>query len=356
MKLDDVLTFPVLGQPASRWLIAAGVAVASFTLLLLVKRVLLRRLHAMAARTSTTLDDAVVAALLDTRRWFLALASLYLGAQWIELPDHGRKLSGSLLAVAAVVQGGLWGHALLRHYLDKVAAARAASEPELATTLGLVGFVGRVVLWSVVALLVLANLGVDITALVAGLGVGGIAVALAVQRVLGDLLASFSILFDKPFVVGDSITLGDVQGEVLQVGLRTTRLRSVNGEEIIVSNSDLLASRIRNFRRLTERRVLFRLGFEYGTPAEALAALPALVAEVVAAQPDVRFDRCHFLAFGDSALQVEVAYFVTSPEYQRFLDVQHAVNLALYDALTKRELRLAFPTQTVVVRGSSRPG
>jgi small-conductance mechanosensitive channel len=347
MTVDEMFAYSLVGIPAWRWLAALGVAVVLFGLLLLVKRLLLQRLQHLASRTSTVLDDAVVAALAGTRRWFLALLALFAAGCTLGLPGSARASANGVLALSVIVQGGLWGHALLRSYLAHAVAARAATEPELATTLGFVGFLGRVVLWSLVVLLVLANLGVDITALVAGLGVGGIAMALAVQKLLGDLLASFSILFDKPFVVGDSIAVGDLQGKVLQVGLRTTRLRSVSGEELIISNGDLLASRIRNFKRLEERRVLFRLGLVYGTPPDALAALPAWVAEVVAAVPDARFERCHFVGFGDSALLVEVAYFVTDPEFERYMDVQHQVNLALYQALAARGLSLAFPTQTV---------
>jgi len=351
MSFERLLAYRLLDLPVERWLVGLGIGVVVLAILVLLKRVVLHRLERMAARTNTTLDDAAVAALAGTRRWFLVLVALVAGGLSLGLPDHVRSGAHSLLAIGFIVQGGLWGHALLRYCLEHAVAARAAAEPDLATTLGFVGFVGRVVLWSLVVLLVLANFGVDITALVAGLGVGGIAVALAVQKVLGDLLASFSILLDKPFVVGDSVVVGDLNGTVLKVGLRTTRLRSVSGEEIVISNSDLLASRIRNYRRLEERRVLFRLGLVYGTPPEALAALPGWVAEVVADAADTRFDRCHFVGFGDSGLLVEVAYFVTRPDYASFMDVQHRVNLALYQGLAARGLSLAYPTQTLHLPG-----
>ena len=170
-------------------------------------------------------------------------------------------------------------------------------------------------MWAVVLLIVLNHLGVNITALVAGLGIGGVAVALALQNVLGDLLASLAIVLDKPFVVGDSIGVGEVSGQVERVGIKTTRLRSVEGEQLVIANADLLKSRIRNFRRMTERRVQFALGIAYETPHDKLAAVPDILREIVMAEQRVRFDRAHFKGFGDSALLLEIVYFVLDRDY-----------------------------------------
>jgi small-conductance mechanosensitive channel len=197
------------------------------------------------------------------------------------------------------------------------------------------------------ALLVLENLGVDITALVAGLGIGGIAVALAAQNVLADLFASVSILLDKPFEVGDTIHVGDMIGTVQNIGIKTTRLRSVTGEQLVMSNSDLLRERIRNYKRMTERRALFTVSVTYDTPVATLEKIPQLVRAIVEAQPNTRFDRAHLHSFGDSSLDFEVAYFITRAEYMVFMDVQQIINLSLLRQLQELGVSFAFPTRTV---------
>jgi small-conductance mechanosensitive channel len=216
--------------------------------------------------------------------------------------------------------------------------------------MGAVGFIARLGVWMIILLIALDTLGVDITALVAGLGVGGIAVALAVQNVLGDLFASVSIILDKPFVVGDFIVLDDLRGTVEYVGLKTTRIRSLSGEQLVVSNSDLLQSRIRNFKRMTERRVTFETGVVYGTPTAKLRDIPDLTRAAVESQSNARFDRCHFKTFGASALIYETVYFMTVPDMDAYMDTQQAINLALYERFEALELEFAFPTQTIFVK------
>jgi small-conductance mechanosensitive channel len=191
---------------------------------------------------------------------------------------------------------------------------------------------------------------------VAGLGIVGVAVALAVTAVLGDLLASLFLLLDKPFVVGDFIVVDAFSGTVQDVGLKSTRLRSISGEQIILSNSDLLKSRVRNYKRMTERRVLFTLGVEYGTPEARIAEIPDLLRGIVAANEKARFERAHFQRFGASSLDFEVVYWVTDPDYNLYMDIQQRINLDILRAFREREIGFAFPTQTVRVRGDGGDG
>jgi small-conductance mechanosensitive channel len=207
----------------------------------------------------------------------------------------------------------------------------------------------KVVLWAAVVLIALDNLGVHITTLVAGLGVGGIAVALAVQNILGDLFSSVTIILDKPFVIGDFIIVGDFLGSVEHIGLKTTRVRSLSGEQLVFANSDLLKSRIRNFKQMTERRIVFAFGVIYQTAADKLAAIPGLVREIVEAQPQARFDRAHFKAFGGSSLDFEVVYWVTNPDYNLYMDIQQAINLGLFRRFAAEGIEFAYPTQTLYV-------
>jgi len=191
------------------------------------------------------------------------------------------------------------------------------------------------------------NLGFNVTTLVASLGIGGVAVALAVQNILGDLFASLSIALDKPFVIGDFIVVDDIAGTVEHVGLKTTRVRSLSGEQVVFSNADLLKSRIHNYKRLYERRVLFGFGVLYRTPPEQLAAIPPMVREIITGQVGTRFDRAHFKGFGASSLDFEVVYFVLDPDYNRYMDIQQAINLELVNRFAAAGVEFAFPTRTV---------
>ena len=234
-------------------------------------------------------------------------------------------------------------------------------DPGFATAIGAVGFLGRLILWVVLLLTFLKTaLDMDISAFVASLGIGGIAVALALQNVLGDLFASLSILLDKPFVIGDFIVVGDMAGTVETVGLKTTRIRSLSGEQLIFSNSDLLGSRVRNYKRMEERRVAFEIGVVYGTSSKDLKAIPELVRIAVESQDNTRFDRSHFKGFGDSALEYESVYYMKVPDYAAYMDTQQAINLVLYEEFEERGVEFAYPTRTVFIRheggGDDAPG
>jgi len=191
------------------------------------------------------------------------------------------------------------------------------------------------------------HMGFNITALVAGLGIGGVAVALAVQNILGDLFASLSIVLDKPFVVGDFIVVDDMRGTVERVGVKSTRVRSLDGESLVFSNSELLKSRIRNFRQLTERRVLFTIGVTYQTPAAQVGSIPAWLRAIVEEREKTRFDRAHFKEYADSALVFEVVYYVLDPAYNVYMDIQQAINLEILERFTAEGIGFAYPTQTL---------
>jgi len=221
------------------------------------------------------------------------------------------------------------------------------------TIFNAIGFVSRIVIWSLVVLLALDNAGIDVTALVAGLGVGGVAVALAVQNILGDLFASLSIVFDKPFAVGDFLIIDSYMGSVEYVGLKTTRLRSLSGEQRVFSNSDLLGSRIRNYGRMYERRVSFDIGVTYQTPRDKLRMIPEILREAIESQKQTRFDRSHFKAYGDSSLLFETVYYVGVPDYNIYMDIQQAVNLRVHERFEEEGVEFAYPTRTLLVRSLS---
>lgn len=234
---------------------------------------------------------------------------------------------------------------------EKTAGGRSGSSAAAGSLTGLRWLI-LLVAYALILLLALQNAGVDVTSLIAGLGIGGIAVALAMQNILGDLFASLTIALDKPFVIGDFIVVGSEMGTVENIGLKTTRVRSLSGEQLVFGNADLLSSRIRNYKRMTERRVVFGFGVVYDTPPETIEAISAIVRRAVEAQANVRFDRCHFYRFGASSLDFEAVYFINSPDYNAHMDAQQAVHLAIARAFRERHIEFAFPTQTVYVAAS----
>jgi small-conductance mechanosensitive channel len=213
----------------------------------------------------------------------------------------------------------------------------------------------KIVIAVIAMMTLLGSYGLDVSALVAGLGVGGIAVALAAQNILGDLFASLSIVLDKPFVVGDFLVIGEFLGTAEHVGLKTTRVRSLSGEQLIFANADLLNSRIRNYGRMFERRIVFSIGVTYQTPADKLKRIPTMIRTAIENQEPVRFDRAHFQSFGDSALLFETVYYVLSPDYNKYMDIQQNINLTLYEQFAAEGIEFAYPTQTVFVEGAATP-
>lgn len=345
----DILSIELADNTVQSWLIALAVAVAAFVALVIVKRFINSRLSVLVKRTESKWDDAFAELVAHTNSLFLFIIALFIGSLFLDLHGIQREIVFSVAAVAVIVQGGLWLNGLIQFVLNSEASRRRQMDPASVTTVNAMGFVGRLVLWAVVLLLILQNLGVDITALVAGLGIGGVAVALAVQNILGDLFASLSIVLDQPFSVGDFLIIGDLLGSVEHVGLKTTRLRSLSGEQLIFSNADLLGSRIRNYGRMFERRVVFNLSVTYQTPREKLIRIPTIIRLIIEEQEKVRFDRSHFQAYGDFSLKFETVYYVLGSDYNLYMDIQQAIYLQIHEAFEQEGIEFAYPTQTILV-------
>ena len=339
----------VYGNSLADWLLAGAIVLVSALLLLAARRLIVQRLAKYARTTVTPLDDMLAAAVAGTRGLFLVVIAFYAGAQFLDLPPKADRLVTSITIIALLVQAALWMNRGIAAWLAGYLREKKQTDAAGATTVSVLGYIARVAVWAVVVLMILDNLGFNITTLVASLGIGGIAVALAVQNILGDIFASLSIALDKPFVIGDFIIVEDVLGTVEYIGLKTTRLRSLSGEQIVFSNADLLKSRIRNYKRMFERRVVFAIGVVYQTAHVTLERIPALVRSIVEQQPKTRFDRAHFKEYGDSALVFEVVYFVLDPDYNIYMDIQQAVNLAIFRRFQEEGIEFAYPTRTLHV-------
>ena len=336
----------ILGNSLLAWSAALVGFVGGWIVLRWARGFAVRRLKWFAARTSTDWDDYAASLVAHVHNWFLLALALWLSAtNALALPARLEKDLYRLLIVAAFAQSAV----LATRVLSRVIERRFGASDDAGTRSGaaLLGMLVRGGTWVVALLLALENLGVNVGTLVAGLGVGGVAIALATQNVLGDVFASVSILLDKPFVVGDFIVLDSFMGQVERIGIKTTRVRSLDGELIVFSNADLLKSRIRNYKSLGQRRVLFRVGVVYETPPEVVEKLPGILREVVGGQPGVRLDRAHFASYGDSALVFEIVYFVISGDYNVYMDVQQSINVQLFRRFAEVGAAFAYPTQTL---------
>jgi small-conductance mechanosensitive channel len=346
-------TWTLLGNTPQAWLAGLAIAAVLTVTARLVIYVVIRRLRHLADRTKTSVDDVIVGVLAGTKLVPLAILALYAGTSPLELPPRVSVWFGTLAVFALLFQVGIWLDRAIHLLLLSHQKKNQEVDGSRVTTMRVAVVMARIVMFSVILLMALDNVpGLDITTLVAGLGVGGIAVALALQNVLGDLFASLSIALDKPFVIGDFIVLDTYAGTVERVGLKTTRVRSLSGEQLVIANNDLLASRIRNYKQMSERRALFTFGVVYHTPAEKLEAIPDLVREIIEAQPQARFDRAHFKSYGASSLDFEVVYYVLQPDYQVYMDTQQAINLAIFRSFAGRGLDFAYPTQVLYMHRS----
>ncbi len=341
-----------LGNMVQDWLIAVCISMAVFFVLTIIQRMAVSRLSKLAATTDNQIDDLIVSMLRETKFFILLIASAYVASHAITLKPSVALLWQKAVILMLIIQGGLWASTGVKFWLGLMLEKRMDQDASSATTISLLGFVARLILWVIVGLLILDNLGVNITGLVAGLGIGGIAVALAVQNILSDLLASLSIVLDKPFVIGDFVVVDALSGTVEHIGLKTTRIRSLSGEQLIFSNNDLLKSRIHNYKKMQERRVVFSFGVTYQTPLEKLTLINRMIQDIIEAQANVRFGRVHFKEYGDSALNYEVVYFVTDQDYTLYMDAQQAINLEIFRRFAEQGVEFAYPTRTVYIQNS----
>ena len=335
--LDNTLAF---------WAAAAGASLAMLLLLLALRAALRGPLGHMLSRLPGKIDDVAVETLAETRGLFLLALSLYAGSFVLRIPRDVRSDVNLAMIVVAFIQAGRWVQTFVTRAVA-VLTPEDADAPSRVTLGAAVAFLTNLTVWSVVLLLILQNLGVEIGALMAGLGVGGVATALAAQSLLKDLIASLSIYLDRPFDIGDAIAVGEFSGVVQKVGLRSTRMTAVGGEHVVLPNGEVTSKGIRNFRRMHERRVVTVIRIAYDSPFERVKQVPGMLQEVVSAHPDLRFDRAHFRGYGDYGLEFELVYIVLTADYRRYMDLQQNVNLEIMRRLEELGLRFGLPGRPV---------
>jgi small-conductance mechanosensitive channel len=345
----------ILLNSVRAWLTATTIAIVLIVAFMLFKRILILRLQRLASRTTTDFDDLFVHLAKRIRTGLAFALAIYVSTIALSFGEEVEAWIGAIAFAIFLIQVTIWGNTLLDYWLARQ-ESEIATEPGVeATNVNVVAFLGRILFYAIIILLVLDNIpGVEVTALIASLGIGGIAVALAVQNILGDLFASLSIALDKPFVVGDTISVGEFTGTVENVGLKTTRIRSITGEQIVFSNNDLLTSRIRNFQRLEQRRIVFNLSVDYNTPVETLREIPALVERAISVHEQVQFERVHLRELAESSIIYECVYFVEVSDFTLYLNSQQEIYLTLLEAFEKQGIGLAFPTQTILMQQTAK--
>jgi len=346
---QNIMDQIILGLSITDWATMVGVWAVASVVLTVVKNVLISRFSRLAERSENQIDDIFADVLRSTRKFFIFIVSAYIAIEVVTGSSPVVVVIRKFAFLGVLLQVGFWGNAMIdalaRWYLTKEGDSAATQ----VTAIKAFGLVGRLIIWSIALLFSLDNFGVDVTALIAGLGIGGLAFALAIRPLLEDIFAYFSIVVDRPFVNGDYVVAGDFSGTVEHVGIKTTRFTSISGEEIVFPNSDLLSSRIRNYKKMKERRADFSVGVTYDTPPDKLSRLSGQIQQIVENEEQARFDRGHLAEFGDSAIIFKFVFYMKVPAYAAYMDSQERINLAMIDLFNREGLEFAFPTQTLHV-------
>lgn len=344
---SSLLDTPIDGNFVIDYLIALIVFVIALTILKAFKFVFLAKLRHIAKSTRNDIDDTVIK-IIDSFGWFFYIVlALYIALGFIVMDPFVEEIFRYILYIVA-------GYYLIRAagiLVDYIAMKVLDGNKDNVdnSVVSLITQLSKFSLWIIVTLLILSNIGFEISALLTGLGIGGIAIALALQTVLSDVFAYFSIHLDKPFRVGDFIIVGSDAGVVQRIGIKSTRIRTLQGQELVVSNQELTSSRINNYKRMKERRIVFTFGVKYSTPTAKLKKIPGIIKKIIGSTELTRFDRAHFLRFDSSALIYEVAYYVDTPNYNKYMDIQQEINLGIKEQFEKNGITIPFPTQTVHV-------
>jgi small-conductance mechanosensitive channel len=345
----DILSAEIYEQSIQAWVIAVGLFVLINLVFLVIRRLLVDRALRRAEQKGRAGESFTASVLRQTNVLFIvAIAVWIIGTFVLLLPEEVDVWVRKLVLAVVWIQLAFWVTAVVTYFVNRRARIQAEENAGSITSLNAFGLISKVLVWSIVILLIMENItGMKVDSLIATLGITGIAVGLAVQNILSDLFASLSITLDQPFALGDYIVVDDFRGTVENIGLKSTRLRSLSGEQLVFSNSDLLSSRIRNYKRMARRRITFTLGITYQTPYEKLAGIPEIIKDIIENQEHATLDRAHFKEYADSALVYEIVYFMETPDYYVYMDTQQAINLEIYRQFQEERIDFAYPTQTL---------
>jgi len=347
--LENLPNGELWGNSLGTWATAIAALAVTALVLYVVRRYGLRRLERIASRSSRRRLLEQIIEVAQRSNILLIIGAILVGFNFVQVPNRIYGVFSAVLVLALLAQAAVMGGAVITIWLKHYKEERLDDDPSSVTMISALGIIAKAGLYVVVVLLALDNVGFHVSALIAGLGIAGIAVGLALQNILGDLFASLVIVFDKPFAIGDFLVIGDSTGTVERIGVKSTRLRGLGGEHLIFSNTDLVSSRVSNYQRMEERRIRFSFGVIYQTSYEKLREIPSMVEEIIGQVEDTRFDRAHFSSYGDSSLDFEVVYYVLTKDYAMYMDAQQKINFALFKRFEEEGLDFAYPTRTVFI-------
>jgi len=342
----DVLNKTFFHNTVANYLTFLLVLIVSIIITTLLKILIFDRLKKWAEKTENKFDDFLIAVIRKTLLPLLYFGAFYLSTQTLFLGVFITKTIRILGFVLLTILGIRFLIVTIEYAIKSYWIKRGADEATVSKVKGVLPAI-NVVIWGIGIVFLLDNLGVKISTVVAGLGIGGVAIALASQAILGDLFCYFAILFDHPFEVGDFIIIEDFMGTIEHIGIKSTRIRSLGGEQLVFSNTDLTKSRLRNYKRMEKRRVIFRIGVVYQTSLEKLKEIPPIIRNIITNINDTVFDRVHFFSYGDFSLIYEIVYYVLSNDYNKYMDVQQEINFRIKEEFDKRSIEFAYPTQTL---------
>jgi len=350
-NFKGILAYQILDNAVLQYFIAIAVFLALFFVLKIFKNIIILRLKRLSEKTKTDIDDLLIKIISSVRQFFYLFLSFYIAVRFLNGSELFFRIINYLFFLIIIYYIVKAIESVIDYGAEKLVEKRKKQEKELSqSVVSLLTKIIKAVIWMLAVIIVLQNLGYNITTLAAGLGIGGIAIALALQNILGDLFASFAIYFDKPFEIGDYIVIGDDAGTVTQIGIKSTRIQSRQGEQLIISNKELTSARVHNYKKMEKRRIVFSFGLIYGTPAEKLRKVPDIIREIIESIEIAGIDRVFFKEFGEFSLNFEVVYWLKTSDYKGFVESQPKINLAIIEAFQREGIEMAYPTQTIFVK------
>lgn len=351
---NALLNFQLWSNTGKDYLKAVVIFFGLLLLFKIIQSLIIHRLEKVAEKTKTNVDDVLIRILKNINPPIYFFIALYFSIKFLNFPSFVDKIADGLLVLVIVYQLV----SSIQIFIDFIAVKLARKDiAEIESTskeaVKNISLIIKILIWIFAVLIILSNWGINITSVIAGLGIGGVAVAFALQNILEDIFSSFSIFIDKPFEIGDFIIVGDDMGVVEKIGIKTTRIKTLQGEELVVSNKELTTSRVHNYKKMEKRRVVFGLGVCYETPTEKLKSVPKVIKETIEEIDLATFDRAHFKEYGDFSLNFEVVYYISSNDYNKYMDTQERINLEIKERFEKMGIEFAYPTQSVFVKKES---
>jgi small-conductance mechanosensitive channel len=329
-------------------LMAIGVLFLSLIVLKIFKSIILGKLKKLSKITKNDLDDVLMDMINSIKPYFYLFVSLYISLKYLSLPASFESIINGFFVLLVAFQAAKSLEVLIVYGAKKMVGKEGEEvDRRDQRQRQIITLVLKILLWTFILLSALSNLGINVTSLIAGLGISGVAIAFALQNILGDIFSSFSIYFDKPFIEGDFIIIGNDMGTVKKIGIKSTRIETLQGEELVVSNRELTTARVHNYKKMDKRRIVFSFGVAYETSSEKLRKIPEMVKSIILKTDLAELDRVNFKEFGDFSLNYEVVYYVSVPDYNKYMDIQEKINLELKDQFEREQIEFAYPTYTI---------